>query len=206
MPIKKMAVTLEKFIGQDNKLVLVAGGGENARAYITTARKLGADESSCDLIGIRITQANAELLSLAFEEHTAGTAFNLGELRTLAQREVIIMGGLQPGQSTNAVAALAAEITHADVFVNGTDVDGIYTEDPKKNPKAKLLKTIEIRKLLSLAMSGEVFAGKYELLDPIAVRVLQRSRMPTRFVSLEKPENIIQAINGRDIGTNVVYD
>src|SRR5437879_8523747 len=81
------------------------------------------------------------------------------------------MGGLQPGQSTSAVAALAAEITRAEILVNGTDVDGVYTEDPKKNSKAKLMRSVHVDKLLNWAMSGEVFAGRYELLDPLAIKI-----------------------------------
>jgi len=115
------------------------------------------------------------------------------------------MGGLQPGQSTNTVAALAAEITRAESLVNGTDVAGVYTEDPKKNPKAKLIRSVHVDKLLSWAMSGEVFAGRYELLDPLAIKILQRAKIPTRFVSLDEPENILAALRGKDVGTRVVY-
>ncbi len=206
--IKHFAASLSRFVGENNKLVLVAGGGENARTYINAARKLGAEESTCDLLGIQVTRANAELLRIAFErEAGAVTTKSLSRLPDLVRRNgVVIIGGLQPGQSTNAVAALAAEITRAGILVNATDVDGVYTEDPKKNPKAKLLKTIHIGKLLEVAMAGEVFAGRYELLDPLAVKVLERSKTPTRFVSLSSPENILGAIGGKDIGTLVVYD
>jgi len=206
--IKHMANALTRFVDKNNQLLLVAGGGENARVYINAARKLGAEESTCDLLGIQITRANAELLRIAFPEETSVViAKSLARLPELARANgIVVMGGLQPGQSTNAVAALAAEITRSQVLVNATDVDGVYTEDPKKNPKAKFLNTIHVRKLLELAMAGNVFAGRYELLDPLAVKILERSKMPTRFVSLSNPENILEAIKGNDIGTLVVYD
>jgi uridylate kinase len=206
--IKHFAVSLSRFVSDNNHLVLVAGGGENARTYINAARKLGAEESTCDLLGIQITRANAELLRVAFENETGAlTTKRLSRLPDLVRtNRIVVMGGLQPGQSTNAVAALAAEITRAEILVNATDVDGVYTEDPKKNPKAKLLKTIHVGKLLELAMRGKVFAGRYELLDPLAVKILERSKTPTRFVSLSNPENVLDAIMGKDVGTLVVYD
>lgn len=206
--IKHFAASLSRFVGENNQLVIVAGGGENARTYINAARKLGAEESTCDLLGIQITRANAELLRVAFENETgAVTTKKLSRLPDLVRtNRIVVMGGLQPGQSTNAVAALAAEITRAGILVNATDVDGVYTEDPKKNPKAKLLKTINVGKLLELAMAGKVFAGRYELLDPLAVKILERSKTPTRFVSLSNPDNILDAIKGKDTGTLVVYD
>jgi len=115
------------------------------------------------------------------------------------------MGGLQPGQSTNTVAALAAEITRAEFLVNGTDVDGVYTQDPKKFPKAKLLRNVQMGKLLDWAMTGEVFAGKYELLDPLALKIMERAKIPSRFVSLKDPKNIISALQGGKVGTQVLY-
>src|SRR3989442_1615981 len=56
-----MGKVLSSFAGEGNQLVTVAGGGKNARVYIAVARKLGADESTCDLLGISLTRANAEL-------------------------------------------------------------------------------------------------------------------------------------------------
>src|SRR5437870_897864 len=85
------------------------------------------------------------------------------------------------------------------------DVGGVYTADPKKNPKAKMLRSVGVDKLLSWAMAGDVYAGKYELLDPVALKIMQRARIPTRFVSLDDPSNITSALRGRDIGTLVSY-
>ena len=205
--LRTMGKTLGGFVGEGNQLVAVAGGGQNARVYIDAARRLGADESTCDLLGIGITRANAELLRLAL----GGVAVpkiptQLSELNHyVGAGKVVVLGGLQPGQSTNAVAALAAEITRSDFLVNATDVIGVYTADPKKDPKAKLLKSVGVEKLLAWALSGEVYAGKYELLDPVALKILERARIPTRFVSIEDPSNITSALRGRDIGTLVSY-
>ena len=205
--LKEMGKVLEGFVAEGNQLVLVAGGGENARTYISAARKLGAEESTCDLLGIQITRANAELLRLALGSIASSkipTA--LSDLpHCVGSGKAVVMGGLQPGQSTSAVAALAAEITRAEILVNGTDVEGVYTEDPKKNPKSKLIRSVHVDKLLNWAMSGEVFAGRYELLDPLAIKIMQRARIPTRFVSLGDPSNVLAALQGKDIGTRVLY-
>lgn len=205
--LRNMGKTLSGFVEKGNQLVVVAGGGENARTYIGAARKLGADESTCDLLGIQITRANAELIRLALgsvaSSKIPSTLLDLPHF--IGSGRAVVMGGLQPGQSTNAVAALAAEITRSEILVNGTDVDGVYTEDPKKNPKAKLIRSVDAEKLLSWAMAGEVFAGRYELLDPLAIKIMQRAKIPTRFVSLEGPENILNALLGKDVGTKVVY-
>src|SRR2546426_1377803 len=205
--LQEMGKVLEGSVADGNQLVLVAGGGESARTYISAARKLGAEESTCDLLGIQITRANAELLRLALGSIASSKIpTTLSDLpHCVGSGKAVVMGGLQPGQSTNAVAALAAEITRAEILVNGTDVDGVYTEDPKRNPKAKLMRSVHADKLLNWAMSGEVFAGRYELLDPLAIKIMQRAKIPTCYVSLVDPGNIIAALQGKDIGTRVLY-
>src|SRR3989442_2169435 len=96
-------------------------------------------------------------------------------------------------------------MARADSLVSATDVQGVYTADLKKDPTVKMLRSVSIDKLLSWVMAGDVYAGKYELLDPVALKILQRSRIPTRFVSMEDPSNITSALRGRDIGTLVSY-
>ena len=58
------------------------------------------------------------------------------------------MGGITPGQTTDAVAAVLAERVRADVFINVTSVDGIYSADPKKVRNAKRYDTLTPRQLV----------------------------------------------------------
>src|SRR5256712_13901588 len=126
--LKEMGKALEGFVAEGNQLVLVAGGGENARTYISAARKLGAEESTCDLLGIQITRANAELLRLALGSIASSkipTA--LSDLpQCVESGKAVVMGGLKPGQWTRAVAAIAATITRAQNHVKCTDGAVVY--------------------------------------------------------------------------------
>src|SRR5438128_9079565 len=144
--LRSMGNVLSGFAGEGNQLGTVAGCGENARVYIDVARKLGADESTGDLLGITVTRANAELFRLALGSiAVTKIPTMLSELiHYVSPGKVVVIGGLQPGQSTNAVAALAAEITRADFLVNATDVQGVYTADPKKDTKAKLSRSASV--------------------------------------------------------------
>ena len=66
------------------------------------------------------------------------------------------MGGLQPGHSTNAVAAIAAETIKANLFLNATDVDGVYTADPSKDPTAKRLEEVNVNHLAEILSKNEM--------------------------------------------------
>lgn len=112
-------------------------------------------------------------------------------------------GGLHPGQSTNGTAALIAEKIGASEFLNATDVDGIYDSDPNKNPKAKKFKRIEIRNLRNLLVHEDSAAGGYDLMDIVALKVIERSKIRTRVIKADIPV-IEKAIKGQSVGTEII--
>ena len=189
-----------------NRLVIVTGGGSIARRYIAAARELGASEFVCDQIGIHVSRLNARLLATglgesAFPEIPESTD---DMVESMASDLIVVMGGLQPGQSTNAVAALAAEAMRADLLVNATDVDGVYTADPRKDPNAKKLEEVTPEKLMAILSTGGMRAGEYDLMDPVAIRIIQRSRLPAVIVDGRNPSNVEKAMHGKRIGTRIV--
>ena len=161
--------------------VVVSGGGIIARHYVNLARSLGADESSLDEMGIEISRLNAKLLSAALGDSVYPVIpSNLEEISIACQSgKIIVSGGLHPGQSTNATAALICEKIKADRFLNATDVDGIYDSDPNKNPRAKMFKEITVKKCLDLLNTESTQAGNYDLMDIVALKVIERSKIPT---------------------------
>jgi uridylate kinase len=201
--ISSYARVLARLHDEGHRLVVVAGGGEEARRYIKAARELGASEYACDILGIEVSRLNARLLMAALRDYAYPTPpETISELEIAFQNgRIIVTGGIEPGQSTNAVAALAAEAIVADLLVNATDVEGVYTSDPRKDPTAKKLDEIDTEQLLRLVISGEMGAGGYELFDPVAIKIVERSRIPTRIIDGRFPENIEKAVRGESIGT-----
>lgn len=185
--------------------VVVSGGGIIARHYVNLARSLGSDESSLDEMGIEISRLNAMLLSAALGDFVYPVIpSNLEEISIACQSgKIIVSGGLHPGQSTNATAALICEKIKADRFLNATDVDGIYDSDPKKNAKAKMFKEITIKKCLDLLNNESTQAGNYELMDIVAMKVIERSKIPT-YVIKSDPKVIRNLImKNRQTGTKI---
>jgi uridylate kinase len=167
--------------------IIVSGGGIIARHYVNLARSLGADESSLDEMGIEISRLNAKLLSAALGNSVYPVIpSNLEEISIACQSgKIIVSGGLHPGQSTNATAALICEKIKADRFLNATDVEGIYDSDPNKNPRAKMFKEITIKKCLELLNTESTQAGNYDLMDIVALKVIERSKIPTWVIKSE---------------------
>ncbi len=210
------AVLLDKFrnyadiiekISKDHQLVVVVGGGRPARTFIAAARELGASESDCDWLGIKLARHNADLLRAALGKMAyPRIAESLDELAIASrQNRIILMGGLIPGQSTNAVAALAAEIIDADMMLNATDVDGVYDKDPDEGD-AKKLDSVHIDDLKKILSGGGVRAGEYRLFDPVALRVVERSNIKTIFFDGKNPNNLEAILAGKNIGTVVTHE
>ena len=185
--------------------VLVAGGGKIARYFINHARSSGADESTLDELGIEISRLNAKLLIYALK----GKAYphpptNLTEVKQAVDSGLIVVtGGLHPGQSTNGTAALIAEKINAAEFLNATDVDGIYDSDPNKNKKAKKFKRIELKSLRRLLVHEDSMAGGYDLMDIVALKVIERSKIKTKIIKSDI-KTIEKAIKGLSTGTEII--
>lgn len=203
--VEAYAALLKKLRRAGHKILVITGGGQNARKYIKAARMLGAGEALCDQLGIEVTRLNARLLIYKLEEDAyPEPPTSIHELKhALATGRIVVMGGLTPGHSTDAVAAIAAEVMGAEALIRTLDVDGVYTADPKKDPKARKLDEVSSKKLLKMVLTGKCWAGGYALLDPVAIKILDRSHIPVWIINGTKPGNVERVIAGEKIGTLV---
>jgi uridylate kinase len=203
--IKRYAEMLTD-ISIDVQPIVIAGGGKIARHYINLARYLGSDEASLDIMGIEVSRLNAKLLIIALGEQAySQVPKNLEEVTIAAESgKIVIVGGLHPGQSTNATSALIAEKVRASRFLNATDVDGIYDLDPNISRNAKLLNEITVSECMEILKNGSSMAGTYDLMDIVALKVIERSKIPTRVLRSDIT-NIKNAIIGTPhVGTEIV--
>jgi uridylate kinase len=185
--------------------VVVAGGGKIARHYINTARGFGADEATLDSIGIEVSRLNASLLIAALGDVAfASVPRDLDEVNSAAASgRIVATGGLHPGQSTNATAALIAEKVRASMFINATDVDGIYDSDPNKNKAAKMFSEISVKECIEILGTENSAAGAYDLMDLVALKVIERSKLAV-VVLRSDVATIRRAVDGKASGTRIV--
>lgn len=184
---------------------IVMGGGEPVRYYIKIARENGMDESTCDQMGIAVTNINAKIFARALGDvacQFVPTDFDMLD-QAISTGKIVVMGGLQPGQSTNAVAALLAERSGSKLLINTTTVDGLYDSDPNSNPKAKKLTKVSIKEVAKILDKSGTKAGEYQLLDQVAIKIIERSGIVTKIIDGKDPQNILKSING-GIGTTIM--
>ncbi len=206
-PLVEEYVKLFKDLVDLHHLVVVAGGGRIARYYIRAAREMDVPESLCDHLGILASRLNARLLVDGLGEYAfPQVPTTIDELKHyFGSGRIVGMGGLTPGHSTNAVAAIAAETIKADLFVNATNVDGVYTTDPSKDSKATKLDEVTVDQLSKILSKTDMTAGAYDLMDPLALRIIQRSRIPTTILDGRTPTNVLKALHNELAGTRLVH-
>lgn len=182
--LDKLEEYADFFGSLDEQVVIVTGAGK-LKENILAAEKV-ANQSELDLIGIQATRLNAETLKTAMDSHPA-IPETIDQVQEAASTgENVVMGGLVPGYSTDAVAATVAELLEGKLVI-ATSVEGVYTADPEEEDTEKY-GSITVEELRDLT-EGNNSAGKHDLIDRTALDIIDRSDIETEVV-LGTPENL----------------
>ena len=195
---------------KNNRLILVAGGGAPARvyqnAYNEVAEKtgLGAQANSADWIGIMATRINAQLLKACFGDYCKNDVVYNPTAENLAfDGQVLVASGWKPGFSTDTDAVYLGEKFDGKIIVNLSNIEKVYTDDPRKNPDAKPLDTItwtDFRKMVG----DEWTPGKNCPFDPIASKKAQELGMTVICAGGKNIANIKAILEDKEyIGTTI---
>ncbi|AEE76131.1 putative UMP kinase [Arabidopsis thaliana] len=189
------------------EVAIVVGGGNIFRGS-TWAGCSGLDRSSADYIGMLATVMNAIFLQATMESigipTRVQTAFRMSEvaepyirrraIRHLEKGRVVIFaaGTGNPFFTTDTAAALRCAEINAEVVLKATNVDGVFDDDPKRNPNARLLDSLTYQEVTSKDLS---------VMDMTAITLCQENNIPVVVFNLSEPGNIAKAIKGERVGT-----
>lgn len=189
-------------------LGLVVGGGNIVRGV--SASREGLDRVSADYMGMLATVINALALQNVLEtlgvETRVLTAIRMESLaepyirrrmmRHLEKgRLVIFAGGTgNPFFSTDTAAVLRALEMEAEVVLKATNVDGVFTADPRKDPSATILPEITFQ---------DAIVNGYAVMDANAFGLCQANRLPIIVLNINTPGAIARALAGERVGTLV---
>ena len=201
--ITKYAKLLKKLRKDGHRILTVVGGGTLARQLIKIGNELDLSEEAQDWLAIHVSRLYALLFTLKLDKNgKKGIPTSVSEaVKALNKNGIVVMGGLEPGMTTDTVAAQLAQRTKAQLLVKVTDQEGIFDRDPRKHEDARKLDKLTYNSLTKLLEHNRHKAGIHQILDPTAVKILQKTHVKTIVVNGYRPQNIQKAIEGGRVGT-----
>ena len=206
--IERLSDELKAVAATGVQLGLVIGGGNILRG--TAASEQGMDRVSADYMGMLATIINALALQDILEKKGVDTrvmtAIRMEELaepyirrravRHLDKGRVVIFAGGtgNPYFSTDTAAVLRALEIEAQVILKATNVDGIYTADPKKDPSATFLPQITFQ---------EALVKGYAVMDANAFGLCKENKLPIVVFNINQPGATARVLTGERVGTIV---
>ncbi|KXA92885.1 hypothetical protein AKJ64_01960 [candidate division MSBL1 archaeon SCGC-AAA259E17] len=204
--LKEIAEALKELKKENHEILVVTGGGYTSRYYIEAGEELGIPHKDLDQIGIAATRLNARLLnSVLGDLATEDVPRNFEKaIRTMLRNKIPVMGGTQPGHTTDAVAAELAETSNSDLLIFISDVDGIYTSDPKKNEGAEKIYQMTTSELSDLMSKMKFEPGMNAIIDPLATEILQGMKIKTLVIGKNEINRLPQIVKGSTHSGTVV--
>jgi len=210
--VQDMAAQIREVRELGVQVVLVVGGGNIFRGLSGSER--GIERATGDYMGMLGTIINAlalqdalEKLGVATRVQSAITMSQVAEpfirrraVRHLEKGRVVIFaaGTGNPYMTTDTAAALRAIEINADVLLMAKNgVDGIYTADPKKDPKAKKIDNITHHEALS---------SRLKVMDTTAFSLCMDNKLPIIVFDLDAKDSMIEVVLGKQIGTLVISE
>ena len=206
--VMRLAGEIKDAMDAGIELGLVVGGGNIFRGLQGAAK--GMDRASGDYMGMLATVMNALAFQNALEQLNVGArvlsaipmptvceAFVRSKaLHHLEEKRVVIFaaGTGNPFFTTDTTAALRAAEMSCDVLLKATQVDGVYSEDPKKNPKATRYDALTY---------AEVLARDLKVMDGAAIALARDNNIPVIVFSIDDPGNLGRVLRGTAISTLV---
>ncbi len=206
--ISSVCAVLKRASEQGVQIGIVIGGGNFWRGVKDGAGKV--ERVSADRMGMLATCMNClavcdvlRQLGAKARVMTAVDIMGVGErydtrraIEYLEAGEIVLFGGGSgaPFFSTDTAAALRAAEIHADAILLAKNVDGVYSDDPNKNPDAVKFDRISY---------AEVLARRLAVMDTAATALAMENELPVAVFALKDPVNILRVLDGENVGTIV---
>jgi len=199
---------INKIVDLGVETAIVIGGGNIFRGL--QAEESGIERVQGDYMGMLATVMNGIALASVLESHNIyARLVSALEMKEVAEpfirrrairhlekgRVVIFSGGTgSPYFTTDSAAALRASEINADVILKGTRVDGIYSDDPEKNPDATKFDTITFT---------DVINKNLKVMDMTAFTLCRENNIPIIVFDINDDDNLMKVTEGKQIGTLV---
>jgi len=190
------------------KFVVVCGGGSIARTYINALEKEKIKKKHYfqGLLGISTTRANARFLTYFFgKDANKGIPQDMKDVENLLKKSEIVFCGALGYYQKETSDGTSAKLSNyfKSVFINLTDVDGLYDKDPKRFKSAKFIPGISHKEFLKIANKIRYQPGQHFVLDQKAAKIIKKYNITT-YILGPNPDNLDNLLNKMHfVGTRI---
>lgn len=202
--VKQFIKTIQP-LTRSYRFVIFTGGGSTARLYQQAARSVQRTitNAALDWIGIQASHINAELVKQLFGKFAHDSIITDPRIKLRWTKAVHIGAGWKPGRSTDYDAVRLAVENSISTVINLSNIDYVYTSDPRKNPKAEKITETTWKDFRGL-IGNNWDPGLNVPFDPIAAKIAQKHNITVNIMNGKKLSNVVQAIKGKSFqGTKV---
>jgi uridylate kinase len=193
--VRSFAELIRERVKKGRRFVIVTGGGRTSRNYHKALQDSGNTNSDdADWIGIFATRLNAELIRLSLGKLAHVDVVKDPTKKVVWKTPVLIAGGWKPGRSTDYDAVLLAKMFGAKQMVNVSNIDYVYTADPKKDPNARSLPQITWKDLIAM-LPSKWSPNLSSPFDPIAARLASKLKLSVSIVNGALLADVARAID-----------
>ncbi|MDR0403552.1 MAG: UMP kinase [Treponema sp.] len=187
------------------RFIFVVGGGGPARAWQKAYREAcpsGGDDEA-DWIGVMATRLNARLVKAVMADWCVQDVIVDPTRAEPFRGQVLVAAGWKPGFSSDYDAVLLAERFHADTVINLSNIEQVYSDDPRKNPSAKPLSAISWDDFRAM-IGDEWVPGKNVPFDPVASRHAAKIGLKVICAAGRNLDNLRNILTGKDFTGTVI--
>jgi len=205
--LKSFTRAIDGLIREDDsrRFILVVGGGGPARAWQNAYRDVSGDYApeEADWIGVMATRLNAQLIKAIFAAWCGQDVVTDPSRAETINGKVLVAAGWKPGFSSDNDAVILAERFNAKTVINLSNIEKVYTADPKVDPAARPLDRISWEDFRAM-VGNEWVPGKNVPFDPVASRHAQKIGVRVICAAGRDIANLEKIIRGGDFtGTTI---
>jgi len=203
--LRRFRASIKHHLSRGLSFYLIAGGGMTARNYQRAGEDIRGDlhPEDVDWLGIHATRLNAHLLRALFKDEAQERIVKNPTRSIRGKADIIIGAGWRPGHSTDYDAVMAAKQLGAKRVVNLSNIDHVYSADPKKDPNAKPIERISWTDFRAI-IPKHWDPGLSSPFDPIASKLAQENRMEVAIINGAKLEEFDKYVAGKPFAGTVI--
>lgn len=190
-----------------NQFIIVCGGGNVARKYISALKSEGINEKFQSFTGISATRMNARFINYFFNQDSeGGIPVKMKDIKKyLKKQKIVFTGALEynPNQTSDSTATEIAQ-EFKTIFINLTNVNGLYNKNPKEYKDAKFISKISWKDFYRMANKIKFKPGQHFILDQTASKIILKNRILT-YVLGENLKQLDNLLNDRKFMGTTIY-